>query len=272
MVVGPQVRQSLIDGGVELGGHQRVLEPGTVRGVVVDVVGGDDLGAGFGGDPGQLAVAVGVAGQEVLLKLDVHRVGPVPVEVLLQQAVGLTGALVDRQPRERPVAPAGQQNHAFAVIGQVGRVELGFPAVAGIGQGEKARDVGVPRPCLRQQGEPRAIGQRQLCAGDGLGAQALGQPGELQRAAQVGIGQGQRRIAVLLGLRQQLVDMRRPLPEGVEALGSKLHPGSHQKPVVSSSPLVVPIRVRCQALCRYQRWSTQSRNRVISLPSPGSIR
>ena len=67
VVVGPEVRQRPVYGGVELCRDQRVLESGPLRLVVVDVVGGDHGDADLSGDPDQLPVAVGVPVQEVPL-------------------------------------------------------------------------------------------------------------------------------------------------------------------------------------------------------------
>ena len=141
------------------------------------------------------------------------------------------------------------------MVGQVPRIQPRFPAVGGVGVGEEPGDVGVPGPGRREQGKARAVGQGQLPAGDGPDPEAVGEPGELQSAAEVRVGQGQRRVAVLIPLRQQFVRMGRPHPEGVEALGVKLD-----------------VAIRHQPLCRYQRSSTSSRNRVICPPSSGSIR
>ena len=88
VVVRLEVWKSLIDGGIEPCGRQRVLEPVTFRRVVVDVVGGDHGDAHLPGDVGQLPVALRVTGQEVLLKLHVHRTGAVPVSRIASEARG----------------------------------------------------------------------------------------------------------------------------------------------------------------------------------------
>ena len=65
----------------------------------------------------------------------------------------------------------------------------------------------------------------------GLNAQAAGQAGELQGAAEVGVGQGQGRIPVLPGPGQQFVDVGRSCPEGIEALDVEFHvTGGHGGP------------------------------------------
>ena len=255
MMVGLQVRQRLIYGRVEPGGDQRVLEAGAFGTVVVDVVGGDHRDADFPGDSDQLPVAVGVPVQKVPMELDVDRAGTVPVQVPLQKVVGITWATAHRQFRETPVAPARQQDDTLGVVGQKRGVEPRLPAVGGVGGGEEPGDVGVPGPRLCQQREAGAVGQGQLAAHDGPDVQAVCKPRELQRPAEVGVGQGQRGVPVLLRLRQQLVRVGCPSPEGVEALGVKLY-----------------VAICHQALCRYQRSSLRSRNRVIRLPSPWSIR
>ena len=67
VMVGPQIRESPVDGGVEPCGNQCVLKVGAFRGVVVDIVGGYHGDADITGGPDQLPVAVGVPMQEVLL-------------------------------------------------------------------------------------------------------------------------------------------------------------------------------------------------------------
>ena len=152
--------------------------------------------------------------------------------------MGFTDAAVHGQPGEPPVAPACQQHDALGMMGQLRGIESRLPAVGGVGDGEEAGDVGVPLPGTGEQRESRSVGEGQLPARDGLDAQAVGEPRELQRPAEIRVGQGQRGIPVLLRLRQQLVDVGGPFPEGVEALGVKLDvAGCHQ------------------ALCRYQRSS-----------------
>ena len=89
----------------------------------------------------------------------------------------------------------------------MGRVQPGFAAVIGVGQGEQPGDVAVALAGLGQQHDAGAVRQGQLAAGDGPDAQAVGQPGELQGAAQVGVGESLGGIAVLSGLGQQLVDV-----------------------------------------------------------------
>ena len=144
---------------------------------------------------------------------------PEPRCVVAQQRAGRVEPGCQGQPRHGAVAPAGEQHQPLGVVGQVCRVQPGFAAVDAVGEGEEAREVGVTRARLRQQHDPRAVGQGQLAAGDGLHAEAAGQPRELQRPAQIGVRQREGRGAVLRRLRQQLVDVGRAQAEGVEALG-----------------------------------------------------
>ena len=83
VVVGPDVRERLVQRAVEVGGDERMLEPVALRCVVVDVVGRDDVHTGISRQGHQLAVARGVAFEEVALQLDVdaagaERLAPVP--------------------------------------------------------------------------------------------------------------------------------------------------------------------------------------------------
>ena len=66
------------------------------------------------------------------------------------------------------------------------------------------------------------VGQGDLAARYGTHTELLGGAGKLHRAAHVGVGQGQRRVAQLRGPGQQLVRVRRPLSKGEEAVGVKL--------------------------------------------------
>ena len=74
-----------------------------------------------------------------------------------------------------------------------------------------------------QEHDAGAVRQGQFSAGDGLDSQAAGQAGELQGAAEVGIGQGQGRIPVLPGPCQQFVDVGDPHSKGIEALDVEFH-------------------------------------------------
>ena len=81
VVVGPDEGEGPVDGGVPPRGHERVLQPAALRGVVVNVVGGDDWHVHIVGQPCQLAIAPRVALQEVLLQLHVDRIAPEPLLV-----------------------------------------------------------------------------------------------------------------------------------------------------------------------------------------------
>ena len=81
VVVGPDEGEGLVDGGVALGGNQGVLELVSFRGVVVNVVGGNLSYAEVLGDIGKRTVACRVPFQEVLLKLHVDGLRPVPLQV-----------------------------------------------------------------------------------------------------------------------------------------------------------------------------------------------
>ena len=76
-----------------------------------------------------------------------------------------------------------------------------------------------------------------------------------QRPAEVGVGQCEGVVAVLLRLREQLVHVGRPRSEGVEALGVQLDvAGRHG-------------RHPCYEVCRYQQESALSWNRTSEPPS-----
>ena len=199
MVVGPQMRQGLVDGDVETSGDQGVLETGTLRGMVVDVVGGHQRNACIPGYSRQPPVAVRVSLQEILLQLYVHGAGTEPVQIPPKELLGLTDSVFHGEAGEGTVAASGEKDDALRVMGQVRGVQPGIPAVDVVGQGEEAGDVGVPRPRLCKQREAGAVGEGQFPAGDGPDAQVVGQPGELQGTAQVGVRKGKGGVVVLLG-------------------------------------------------------------------------
>ena len=130
------------------GGDKGVLQPVALRRVVVDVVSGDDRCIGSGGEGGELAVAAGVALEEVLLQLDVHGVGGERGLVLAEEAAGLGVAALRGQRGEGAVAAAGEEHEALGVGGEVDGVEARLAAVDGVGEGEESREVRValPRP------------------------------------------------------------------------------------------------------------------------------
>ena len=86
--IGADERQGLVDGQVVPGGDQGILQPVALRGVVVHVVAGDQGDAVLAGQAAELAVAGGIAAQEVLLQLHVDRAAAVPCQVIAKQACG----------------------------------------------------------------------------------------------------------------------------------------------------------------------------------------
>ena len=72
MMVGPEMGQRPVYGGVEACGDQGVLEPVAFRDMIVDVVGGDQGdSSGLPGDSSQSTIAVRVPLEEVLLELHI---------------------------------------------------------------------------------------------------------------------------------------------------------------------------------------------------------
>ena len=153
VVVGPDMGKGLVQGEVEPGGSQDVLEPVALRGVVVDVVGGDDVDAGVAGQREQVAVAGRVALEEVALQLDVDTIGPERLPPLPQQPLCSDAPSVLHQPRQRPVAAAGEEDEAAGVVDDERRVQARLTAVGGVGQGEQAAQVGVSLPRGSQQND-----------------------------------------------------------------------------------------------------------------------
>ena len=94
------------------------------------------------------------------------------------------------------------------MLAQVRGVQPRLPAVGGVREGEQPGEVAVALPRLRQQHDAGAVQQGDLAAGDGLHAEAACETGELQRAAEVGVGEREGVVAVRLRLRQQLMCMR----------------------------------------------------------------
>ena len=138
VVVGPQVGQGMVQGGVQPRRHQGLLEPRPLRCVVVNVVGGHDGQLGLVGQRRQQSVALCVALEEVLVQLHIHRAGAVPHGVVPQQGEGRVTPARQRQPRQWAVAPASEEDEPLGVGGQVGRVQLRRTAVGGVGEREEA--------------------------------------------------------------------------------------------------------------------------------------
>ena len=107
-MVGLQVRQGLVDGEVEAGGDEGVLQTGTLRGVVMDVVGGHHGHVVVPGDSRQLPVAVRVPLEEILLEFHIHGVGTEPIHIISQELVGIVDAVFRGEPGKGSVASSRQ--------------------------------------------------------------------------------------------------------------------------------------------------------------------
>ena len=114
--------------------------------------------------------------------------------------------------------------------GKMGRVQPRLPAVDGVRQGEQPRKVGIALPRLGQEDDTRTIRQSKLAARDRLNLQAVGEAREVQRSAEVGVGQGKRRVTERLGLGEQLVCVGSSRSKGVEALGVQLNVSGGRRP------------------------------------------
>ncbi len=108
MIVGPQMRQSLVDSRVQPDRHQRILQPVSFRRVVMHIVGDHQWNPGLLRHPRQLAVTHRVPLQKIPLKLHVDRVGAVPPRILPQPRRRLLPLARQRQPRQTTVTPPRQ--------------------------------------------------------------------------------------------------------------------------------------------------------------------
>ena len=206
-MIGTDEAQRLVNGGVVARRHQRVLQPVPLRRVVVHVVGRHHSRAGLARQRRQLPVPHHVALQKVLLQLHVHRIPSEPLQVVVQQPQRLGRTPLQRRRRQRPVPTARQQRQPPGVLRQQTRVQTRLATVRRVGQREQPRQVAVPLPRPRQQCHSRPVRQRQFAAGDRLQPQPVGLPGEVQRPAQVGVGQRQASVPVLPCPCQQFVGM-----------------------------------------------------------------
>ena len=204
------------------GCDKRVLEPVPLRHVVERVVRRDHTNAAVSGEIYQPPIPSGVPAQIILLEFDIHRVHTEPVHILTQPLTRLHLLTARHQAGQMAVAPAREQRRSFCVRGQVRRVKARFAAVLPVRQREQPRYIAVASSCPGKQRQAASVCQREFTSADGLYSEAVGETGELQRSAQVGVGQCERRIAVLDGARKQLMDMGCALTERVEALAVKL--------------------------------------------------
>ena len=154
VVVGADEGQCLVDGGVEAGCDQGVLQPVPLLGVVEGVVGRHNGNADLSSKPRRLPVTLRVPLEQVLLQLHVHRTRPVPPQVVPEKRFSILTAYVRQELGERPSATSGEEDHAAGVLTQEGRVQPRLPAVLGVGQREQSGNVGVSLPCLSQHHEP----------------------------------------------------------------------------------------------------------------------
>ena len=130
-----------------------------------------------------------------------------PTPVSMEKVLSLLYPAGPHQLRETALAPSSEKDQSLRVPGQVLGVEPRVFSVHAVGQGEQPGEVGISLSGAHQKDQPRVVCQGQFPAGYRLYSQTVGQAGELQSAAQVGVGQGHGRIAALLGGGQKFVDV-----------------------------------------------------------------
>ena len=180
-------------------GDEDILQPVALAGVIVDVAGRDVAEAGVLRQPDQTGDPRGVAMGEVVLQLDEDVLRTERRAILGQQVAGVIETAGVDQPGERSVAATSQQDQSPDVLAEDVPVEPRLePGTGQVGMGDEPREVGVAGRGLGQQRQVRAVGHRQLGAGDWLDAGPARCLGELHRAVQpIVVGQGQRAVAEL---------------------------------------------------------------------------
>ncbi len=235
--------------GVHPDRHQGVLQVGAGDRVGVRVAGGDQLDPQPLGQLGEQPVAAGVAAPVGALQLDRE---PLAAEHRPQRPGGVLGlaqpALAD-QPGDVPVAgAAGQAVQPLGVGRELLERRRRCPAVVGVRQRDQPAEVAVAPLVLGEQRHVRAVGQRQLAAGDRAQAGVAGCAGELHRPAEaVVVGQGEGVVAQLGGALGDLDRLGGAVQERVAGVGVQLGVG--------------------HARCAYQRRRCRSRKTTVLRPS-----
>ncbi len=175
--------------------------------VVVDVVGGDVAQAVAARQLDEATVAIGVAVDEVLLKLDVDVVATEPLDVAKKRCFRAGEVFRGDERRHFAALAAGEGDQAARVAGEdIERKNRLFALACEVGGGEQAAEVAVALGRLREQREVVAVGERQLGACDGADAKGFRGLGELHRSVEaVVIGEGEGLVAQFPGAQHQVV-------------------------------------------------------------------
>ena len=208
LAVGPPHGVGAVEGGAMPDGNQHVLQAMPPPFVVVHITGRDHGEAGEVSEVGQGVGERVIAAHGIPLELDEKPLlaerraaafgeSPRGSETLVRQNVG-----------QQPFAAPGKHDQPLVPPLQRGEIEPRVSSVfsAQVRLGDEAAEVGVPGGIFREQGDVRAIEQRQLGAGDRLEAELLGGLGESHRAVDaMMVGEPQGGITQSLGLEGEVL-------------------------------------------------------------------
>ena len=129
LIVGLQMRQRLVDRRVQPDRHQRILQPVSLRRVVMHVVAHHQPDARLLRESRQLAVPHRVPLQKILLQRRIDRIPAIPLRIRPQQPRRLLPPPRQRQPRHTTVPPPRQQYHPLRMARQMLRIQPRLPAI-----------------------------------------------------------------------------------------------------------------------------------------------
>jgi hypothetical protein len=215
LLVAPPFRLTALERGLVLDGHERVLESRAAQVVGVDVAGCDRTDAELAGELSQGCVAPRVPAQIRALELD--------VEALAAESAGEPGGGVRMADGEAGARAAGKTHEPFVPLLECGGIESRLETLGGMSLRDEAAQVRVATRCLHEERDVRAVEERELGARQRAQPDCLGGMRELERAVQpVVVGERERGIAELGGLKRKLLGERCAVEEGVGAVAVEL--------------------------------------------------
>src|SRR5215207_6008594 len=116
-----------IQGRAVANGDQHVLKTASFLTVIVDVAGGDRPQTGVCCEARECGNAAGIAEDEIVLQLDGDIARAEPLDISIEEVMGVVPAAIVDQARERAAPAAGEQDQSLSVFREQRGIEAELP-------------------------------------------------------------------------------------------------------------------------------------------------